>query len=145
MLRAMRSWTVSRRTAYNFEKFRYQDDSRRFLSGFVLNLGASFCNCCRRCRYVDRFASALCLDCTGSYYICDHAAGEHYPNSPPTRDDVSRLLVHERLSTDGPHEYIWFGKHVEKVIDGFYGVESSLSVLEYWYARNSRCEDGTLD
>lgn len=145
MLRAMRSWTVSR-TWYDSNSSYDQWDSCAFLAGFVQNVGSFSCDCCpdSECSEAVGFALAICLDCTGGYYMCHQSAHKHYP-SIPTHDDVSRCLVHECLPADDPHVYIWFGQHRAYRPVPFYGVERSISVLEDWYARNTNGEDAALD
>jgi hypothetical protein len=141
MRRAMRSWTASKRTLYSMNDYYSQLDLCAFLSGFVQNIGGFWCDCSSCCNTIQIFAAAICLECTGGYYMCTNSAKKHYP-SIPTQNDVSRHLMHECLASRDLHEYIWFGQG-----DGyiFYGVESSMSILEAWYARNTNGEDTTLD
>lgn len=145
MLRAMRSWTASRRVSSSSDTHRDQEDSLAFLSGFVQNVGGFSCDCPSRCRGTVGFTSAFCLDCTAGYYACSLDAQRCYRDLP-TRDDVRRHMAHECLPSDEPHEYIWFGQYDYSEWDWkMYGVERSISVLEDWYARNTNGEDATLD
>jgi hypothetical protein len=145
MFRAMRSWTASKRTAYSSDKSECQLDSAAFLFGFVRNVGGFLCDCSSECKRSFRFASAFCTACACGYHVCALGARRRFPDIP-TRDDVSRYLVHECLPSDDPHEYVWFGRdELSKEAYRLYGVKRSISVLEDWYARNTNGEDATLD
>jgi hypothetical protein len=145
--RAMRSWRASNRTIYSFSKHdELWDDYCIFISGLVQSVRGFLCDCSSQCQTrLDIFASAFCLDCGCGYYMCASSAQRHY-NGVPTRDDVSRHLVHEYLPLDDPHKYIWFGRHERsELYVQSYGVERSMSVLEDWYDRNTNGEEATLD
>ena len=132
VLRAMRSWTASKKTGCDFGVYDDEEDSRAFLFGIVRNIGGFTCDCSSECARTIEYTSAFCLDCTGGYYMCGLGAKSHLAQIP-RRDDVSELLVHGDLHvpSNDSHAYIWFGIHrFSNWKWQSYGVERFISVLE---------------
>jgi hypothetical protein len=139
----MRSWKSYVGAAFAYDRLRWHKD---FLLVLVRNIHGSVCECSSDCLSEIRCAAALCLDCTGGYSLCERAARRRYPTIP-TRDEVSKHLVHNCSPSEDPHEYIFFGCHTSNdgKEGGYYGIRSSISMLEDWYARNSNGVDAALD
>jgi hypothetical protein len=141
MLRAMRSASASGDTSLGRASRASREDPESILRGFVLKMRCDF----RGCLSVNHtYVAALCLDCTGGYYLCNRGFGKSYPGFA-TQNEVTKLLVHECLPSDKPHEYISFGNEVPDGGQQRYGFERSISLLENWYARNVNGADAALD
>ena len=141
MLRAMRSWKTS------IEGSVHRPRPYEFLEGFARVISSAPCECSSNCARDYQYVTALCLECTGGYFLCRKVANKRHHNGP-TQDEVSKYLVHEFLPSDSPHEFVSFGYYTPRDGPGQlqrYGIETSMAILEDWYARNTMGEDAALD
>lgn len=144
-LRAIKSWMVSRWRAQS--QLAYLDDPHaifNFLAGFI-GYDDMICNSHIKCsdfKCAD-IALASCLDCSGHYHLCLKSADLQFSDIP---DDTTMIghIVHDHILSITSHTSIVFSRST----DGrhkFLGLESSISVLEDWYANNMAEANSALD
>ena len=142
MRRALRSWTASKHSASMLVEVL---SGREFLVGFVQTMIGNVCSDCSASTGVLEFAMALCLDCLSSYQLCVGCIHRRSTDDL-TLDYLTKQLVHESSASDGIHASIYIVRHYQGTYSPrAYGEESSISVLEDWYARNTNDEETALD
>ena len=117
---------------------------REFLVGFVQTMIGNACSDCSASTGVLEFAMALCLDCLSSYQLCVGCIHRRSTDDL-TLDYLTKQLVHDSSASDGVHASVYIERHYHGIHLRGNDENSSLSVLEDWYARNTNGEDTALD
>jgi hypothetical protein len=148
MLRAMASWKVAIRNRYGIPEGATAFDLyaiTMFLHSFIANPEGLICSVCAMWNELySEFAVAYCLDCNGRYYLCSHCVQEQFPKGPIQSEDLSQRLVHVSPSSAAQHTHFSVARR-DHDTGRYHGMETALSVLEDWYARNTNGVDAALD
>jgi hypothetical protein len=124
-----------------------QKDALQFLSSFAAACEYNTCSGCEEevPEFQGQFSVTWCIDCNARYYLCHLCVEEQFLEVPVNvvNDSLSRRLNHGGLSSAAQHTHLCFGRRHFPSLS--YGVESALSKLGDWYARNTNGVDAALD